>query len=175
MASKRRVLLFTGEGKGKTTAALGMVLRTVGHGLRACIIQFIKNDPSTGEAAALSLLPKVEFIQTGLGYVPAVDHPDFPRHMHAAKQGLEIAQERLAKEDCDLLILDEICTACAIKLINPEAVTSIIKNAPDRGVIVLTGRNAPAALMEISDTVTIMNCMKHGFSKGIKAQKGVEY
>ncbi|MBN1545376.1 MAG: cob(I)yrinic acid a,c-diamide adenosyltransferase [Syntrophaceae bacterium] len=175
MKSQRRVLLFTGDGKGKTTAALGMVLRAAGHGLHTCIIQFIKNDPTTGEKTALTHLPGVELIQVGRGFVPPEDHIDFELHRQAVKNGLAIAKDRLAKGDCDLLILDEICTACAINLITPEEVTTFVANSPPGCIIVLTGRSAPDVLIEMADTVTIMTCKKHGFQKGIEAQKGVEY
>jgi len=171
----RRVLLFTGDGKGKTTAALGMVLRAVGHDMRVCVIQFIKNDPETGERRALSQLSGVEFIQAGLGFVPSEVHEAFPAHRQAAQKALKIAEEKLCKKACDLIVLDEICTACAMRLIPAEAVTHLIENTPPAIIIVMTGRNAPSALIDISDTVTVMECRKHGLQAGIPAEKGVEY
>jgi cob(I)alamin adenosyltransferase len=173
--STRRILLFTGDGKGKTTAALGMVLRAVGHGLRACIIQFIKNDPRTGERMALTLLPRVEFLQVGLGFVPAEDHETFESHRGAARVGLKLAEERLKNNACDLIVLDEICTACALNLITTEEVLHLLENSPLEIIWVLTGRGAPEALIEIADTVTVMECLKHGLAAGIRAGKGVEY
>jgi len=175
MNSPQRLLLFTGDGKGKTTAALGMALRAVGHDMRVCVIQFIKNDPETGEIKALSCLPGVEFIQAGLGFVPSEKHRDFPAHRQAAQKAMKIAEERLCKKACDLIILDEICTACAMNLIPAEEVTHLIENTPSAMIVVLTGRNAPHALIEIADTVTVMECRKHGLQAGIRAEKGVEY
>jgi len=175
MNSPRRLLLFTGDGKGKTTAALGMVLRAVGHGMRICVIQFIKNDPETGERRALSQLPGVEFIQAGLGFVPSEGHENFPAHRRAALKALEMAEERLCRKTCDLIVLDEICAACAMKLIPVEEIIHLIENAPPTTIIVLTGRNAPPALIDIADTVTLMQCQKHGHQSGIQAEKGVEY
>ena len=175
MSSHRRVLLFTGDGKGKTTAAMGMAVRAVGHGLRVCIIQFIKNDPQTGERIAFSTLPHVEFIQTGLGVVPAEDHEEFSAHREAAKAGLEMAAARLEHNTCDLIVLDEICTACAMNLITPQKVLSLIENTPSEVIWVLTGRGAPDPLIKAADTVTVMECLKHGLQAGIMAGKGVEY
>jgi len=175
MSSTRRILLFTGDGKGKTTAALGMALRAVGHGLRVCVIQFIKNDPRTGERMALSFLPNVEFLQTGLGFTPAEGHEAFDLHRRAAGEGMRMAEERLKNDTCDLMVLDEICTACDLKLITTEEVLHLVENATTKVILVLTGRGAPEALIEIADTVTIMECRKHGLAKGRKAEKGVEY
>lgn len=175
MSSIRRILLFTGDGKGKTTAALGMALRAVGHGLRVCIIQFIKNDPRTGERMALSLLPHVEFLQTGLGFLPAEGDEAFDSHRKAAEEGLKMAEERLKNDACDLMVLDEICTACDLKLVPTEDVLHLVENAPTKVIWVLTGRGAPEALIKIADTVTVMECQKHGLHTGSKAEKGVEY
>lgn len=175
MSSSRRILLFTGDGKGKTTAALGMALRAVGHGLRVCIIQFIKNDPTTGERMALSLLPHVEFLQAGLGFVPAENHEQFEAHRGAAGDGLKMAGERLQSGACDLIVLDEICTACALNLIPAEEVLRLLENSPSDVIWVLTGRGAPEALIKVADTVTVMECRKHGLQTGSKAEKGVEY
>lgn len=175
MSSSRRILLFTGDGKGKTTAALGMVVRAVGHGLRVCVIQFIKTDPQTGERMALSLLPHVEFIQAGLGFVPTADHKDFAAHREVARNGLKMAAERVENSTCDLIVLDEICTACALNLIPAEDILHLIENSPPELIWILTGRGAPEALIKIADTVTVMECRKHGLQTGISAQKGVEY
>jgi cob(I)alamin adenosyltransferase len=175
MSSSRRILVFTGDGKGKTTAALGMVVRAVGHGMRVCVIQFIKNDPRTGERMALSLLPHVEFLQMGLGFVPAEDHEEFDAHRWAVRAGLKMAAERLETNTCGLIVLDEICTACALNLITEEEVLRLIKNSPPEVIWVLTGRGAPEALIKIADTVTVMECRKHGLQAGINAGEGVEY
>lgn len=175
MSFPRRILLFTGDGKGKTTAALGMALRAVGHNLRVLVIQFIKNDPRTGEKAAFSFLPQVEFLQVGLGFVPAETEETFAVHRNAARKGLTIVEERLRGDGFNLIILDEICTACALNLIAAEDVLRLVEDAPPEVIWVLTGRGAPEALIEKADTVTVMACLKHGLQTGINAQKGVEY
>lgn len=175
MSSGPRILLFTGDGKGKTTAALGMALRAAGHGMRVFIIQFIKNDPNTGERMAFALLPQVEFLQTGLGFVPAESEEAFAAHRQAARDGLKIVEERLKHNACDLIVLDEICTACDLNLITAEDVTHLVKTSPPEVIWVLTGRGAPGALIEMADTVTVMECRKHGLQTGFRTQKGVEY
>lgn len=175
MSSSRRILLFTGDGKGKTTAALGMVLRTAGHGLRACVIQFIKNDPCTGERASLSRLAGVEFTQAGRGFVPKKDHPEYTLHRQAAQAGLNLAKKRFEENACDLMVLDEICNACATGLLAAEEVVGLLEEAPPGVTIVMTGRDAPQSLIDIADTVTVMECRKHGYEQKIGTQKGIEY
>ena len=171
-----RILLFTGDGKGKTTAALGMVLRAVGHNMRVCVIQFIKDDQKkTGEEEALSRLPQVELIKMGRGFVPDKKHKDFPAHQEKAQKALRIAAERIRQKSCDLLVLDEINTACACHLLKEEEVTALIGEVRGPLILVLTGRDAPEVFVKLADTVTIMECGKHGFTRGIMAEKGVEY
>jgi cob(I)alamin adenosyltransferase len=171
-----RILLFTGDGKGKTTAALGMVLRAVGHNMRVCVIQFIKDvQRKTGEDEVLSSLPQVELIKMGHGFVPDKTHKDFPVHQDMAQNGLIIAAERIRQKSCDLLVLDEINTACACHLLEAEEVATLIREIRDPFILVLTGRDAPEIFVNLADTVTIMECRKHGFAQGITAEKGVEY
>ena len=96
MSDLPRILIFTGEGKGKTTAALGMALRAAGHGMRVCIIQFIKNDTTVGELAAAQGIGTIDMIQTGCGFLPPADSPKLPPHRAAAEEGLHKAAEALA-------------------------------------------------------------------------------
>jgi cob(I)alamin adenosyltransferase len=175
MSPSRRILLFTGDGKGKTTAALGMALRAAGHGMRVLVIQFIKNESHTGERMAISHLPQVDFLQVGRGFVPAESDEAFVVHREAARRGLTIVEERLKQDSYALIVLDEICTACALNLIKTEDVLRLIGNSPPEVIWVLTGRSAPEALIEAADTVTVMACRKHGLLKGFPAQKGLEY
>ncbi|ABC78668.1 cob(I)yrinic acid a,c-diamide adenosyltransferase [Syntrophus aciditrophicus] len=174
-SQKRRILLFTGEGKGKTTAALGMALRACGHGMRVRIIQFIKADPTTGEAAAVSHLPGVELIQTGLGFVPPESSAEYSRHRQAAERGLLLAEEAVLSDQYDLIVLDEICNAIALHLLTEEKVISVVRQAGSCRTIVLTGRDAPESLLSLADTVTIMTCFKHAMTAGRPSEKGVEY
>ncbi len=170
-----RTLVFTGDGKGKTTAALGMALRAAGHGQRVLIVQFVKGDASTGEFAACRHLPGVEIVQTGLGFLPAEDASAFPAHRRAAERGLELAARTLAEQPLDLLVLDEVCLAVARHLLDEGAVLALLRGRRRPVCIVLTGRGASAGLLEAADTVTEMRCLAHGLTRGIPAQPGVEY
>ena len=175
MTNTRRILIFTGDGKGKTTAAMGMALRASGHGMRVKVIQFVKADASTGELAAIEHLPGVEIIQTGRGFLPADSSPAIEAHREAALTGLRAAQETLDSGDYDLVILDEICFAVARKLLGEEQVIAAIERANPRTTVVMTGRGATDRLIEIADTVTEMREIKHGMSDGRPARKGVEF
>ncbi len=170
-----RILIFTGDGKGKTTAALGMALRAAGHGMAVKIIQFIKADASTGELAAFAMLPTVEIHQTGKGFVPPPDRPDFACHREAAADGLRMATEALCDGRYGLVVLDEICTAVDRGLLSEADVVAALKAACADTVVALTGRGATAGLIALADTVTEMRCIKHGARAGWPARKGVEF
>lgn len=169
-----RVLLFTGDGKGKTTAALGMVLRASGHGMRVMFVQFVKSDSGTGETAAFTGLSGATIIQTGRGFVPEPSKPQFVEHRRAAEEGLKLAEEALRSGHYDIVCLDEIAYAVARGLLSEEAVMRVVRNAHPGTISVLTGRNATRGLIELADTVTEMRKIKHGLETGWTAQKGVE-
>jgi cob(I)alamin adenosyltransferase len=175
MTGPGRFLIFTGDGKGKTTAALGMALRMAGHGRRVLVVQFIKSGGSTGEIAALGRLPGVELVQKGMGFIPKQDDEARERHRQAASEALELARQALAAGEHDLVILDEICIAISSGLIDEMRVLEAIETAPPETCLVLTGRSAPPRLVERADTVTEMRCVKHGYRAGIPAQQGVEF
>jgi cob(I)alamin adenosyltransferase len=170
-----RTLVFTGDGKGKTTAALGMAVRAAGHGQRVLIVQFVKADGTTGELAACRRLPGVEIVQAGLGFIPSEDAPAFVGHREAAERGLELAAQALDSQPLDLLVLDEVCLAVSRRLLREEAVLALLRGRTRPVCVVLTGRGATAALVEQADTVTEMRCVAHGLAQGIGAQPGVEY
>jgi cob(I)alamin adenosyltransferase len=174
MNVKPRILIFTGDGKGKTTAALGMAFRMSGHGLRSCVIQFIKSDVSVGEMAAAAASTAIEIYPTGLGFVPPNDDPRFAEHRAAAQAGLRKAAEVLAGGRFALVILDEICLAVARGLIDQQQVTELLAQASPETCLVLTGRDAAPGLIALADTVTEMRCIKHGLQAGRAAQNGVE-
>lgn len=175
MKATPRILIFTGDGKGKTTAALGMALRAVGHKLPTLIVQFIKADDSTGELAALKTMTGVDIRQVGLGFVPHASSPEFAAHRQAAVRGLEEATQDMASGKYRLVVLDEICGAVARGLVTEESVLVAVKQTPPESIVVLTGRHAGSALIELADTVTEMRCVKHGYKHGRKAQEGVEF
>lgn len=176
MNEKPRILIFTGAGKGKTTAAMGMVLRASSHGMRIKVVQFLKSDTGSGEIAALQNLPGVEFVRRGLSFVPKHRaDPRFAEHQRVAGEGLALAREAVLSNDYDLVVLDEICGAIAAGLLQEAEVAELLRQAPARLRLALTGRHAPAALIEMADTVTEMRCVKHGLQHGRAAQSGVEF
>jgi len=188
--SRARVLLFTGRGKGKTTAALGMALRACGHGLPTLVIQFVKADGSVGEIKAARHLPSLEIEQYGCGFLPAASSPKFAAHSarlraalsgvewaahrEAAERALGRAREALASGRYALVILDEICYAVHRGLLAEKAVCALVKSAPASCILALTGRCASRKLQALADTVTEMRCIRHGLRAGRPAQKGVE-
>lgn len=169
------ILVFTGDGKGKTTAALGMAMRALGHGQSVLFVQFVKSDTFSGEQVAANRLEGLELMQTGLGFVPTQDHPSFGEHVSAARQGMEICAEAIAHGLYDMVVMDEICVAVSKGLIDGETVARVLEDAPDQITVVLTGRNAPEWLIGRADTVTTMQCIKHALGSGVGARKGIEY
>jgi cob(I)alamin adenosyltransferase len=170
-----RILIFTGDGKGKTTAALGMVLRASGHGLRTLVVQFMKKDSRTGEIATGKRLRNVRLVQTGLGFVPPAGSRCFAKHRAAAKRALQLATRSLKTGRLDLVVLDELCTAHKMKLVDEASILRVMSATPANVCLVLTGRGATPKMKARADTVTEMRCIKHGYRQGIRAQKGVEF
>ncbi|MFA5042994.1 MAG: cob(I)yrinic acid a,c-diamide adenosyltransferase [Kiritimatiellia bacterium] len=170
-----RILLFTGDGKGKTTAALGIALRALGHNLPTLIVQFIKCDDSTGEYSVFRRFPCVEIRQSGLGFLPPPSSSKFAAHQQAAHQALDAASRALVEGKYRVVILDEICVAVAKNLVDEEDVIRAIKRAPHGAIVVLTGREASQKLIDLADTVTEMRCLKHAYRQGRQAQEGVEF
>jgi cob(I)alamin adenosyltransferase len=175
MSGAGRILIFIGDGKGKTTAALGMVLRAHGHGIPAAMIQFIKSDRETGEFAALQKMAGVEIAVTGLGFVPHPTDPRFAEHCRAAEEGIRISSEAVLSGRYGLIVLDEVCTAVSLKLLAEGDVLAAVRKAAPDCTIVLTGRGATEGLIRAADTVSEIRCVKHGFDRGRKSQNGVEF
>ena len=169
------ILIFTGNGKGKSTAAFGMALRAAGHGQRILILQFMKSDETTGELAAMARHATLTVKQTGLGFVPRPDNPAYQAHRDAAQQGFALAREAMRQGSCDLLILDEICGAVGCGLLTEAQVLEALEQSAAGINIVLTGRGATAAMIELADTVTEMVPLKHAMEQGIPARLGIEY
>jgi cob(I)alamin adenosyltransferase len=175
MSDKARILLFTGDGKGKTTAALGLALRAAGHGHSSLILQFLKNDASTGEAAAIGLLPGVLLVQAGLGFVPPREDARFAEHQAAARKALRRAEQAVASGVYPVIVLDEVCLAVSLGLVEESDVIAVVQKAPADTCLVLTGRGATPGLVALADTVTEMHCVKHAHQGGTAAQKGIEF
>lgn len=174
--TKGLVIVYTGDGKGKTTAALGMALRAAGHGMKTLIIQFIKSYKRYGE---LKFVRKyncgIQIKTMGKGYVKMKGdiHP-FQEHVKAAKKTLEFAREQIQSGKYDIIVLDEINIALDKKLLTVREVTDLIGQKPPDIHLVLTGRNAPKKLIGLADLVSEVKEIKHPFRKGILAQQGIE-
>lgn len=175
LKKQRRVVVFTGDGKGKTTAALGVALRAAGRGLRVFVLQFMKADATVGEVGVLRKFAGIEVAQMGLGFVPAMRHPRFAEHVAAAKAALERAKEALSSDAYDLVVLDEVCTAISKGLLCEAGVARVVEEGSPAIHLILTGRGAGDRLIALADTVTEMRCVKHGFNQGIDATEGIEF
>ena len=171
----KNILIFTGDGKGKSTASFGMAVRAAGHGQRVLILQFMKSDSSTGELVGLRDKLGIDMRQMGLGFVPKVDHPKYPAHKDAAQKAFAVAIQAMQSGDYDLLILDEICGTVAAGLVSEQQVLETIAASRDDLNIVLTGRNATIKMIEMADTVTEMVPLKHALETGIPAREGIEF
>jgi len=171
--NRNRIVLMTGDGKGKTTAALGMALRALGHGMQVCLIQFVKARLDTGELRALARLP-VEVHVCGRGFVMPNDRASRGAHIRAAEKGLELARAKLADPVFGMVVLDEICGAVALGLLDAKEVRSAVQAASPGCVVVMTGRDACRELIDLADTVSRIECVKHGMDARWPAQRGVE-
>ena len=173
--AKGLVQIFTGNGKGKTTAALGTVLRAAGHGLKVFVIFFMKGDYPYGEYSTLSKLPNVKVASFGLRrFIRKTDIVN-PEEKAQAEAALAASREAITSGLYDLVVMDEINVALYFKLIEPEEVVQLIRDKPPHVELIMTGRNADSRLIEIADLVTEMVKIKHPFDKGIKARKGIEF
>lgn len=168
------VLIFTGNGKGKTSAAMGVALRALGHGKRVHIAFFMKSTCSNGEQVAMSKLPNVAFSR--FGPQRFVDPNNVtPEDKEEAKKSLSAAREAVLSGDYGLVILDEINIATAWNLVDVEAVIELIDKKPADVDIILTGRYADQKLIERADLVTEMKEVKHPYARGALARKGIDY
>lgn len=167
------VQVYTGNGKGKTTASLGLALRAVGRGLKVCVFQFIKGGGRYGEhLAAEKLAPLLTIIQTGRpGWV---NTKDITEDRRTAQEALVQAQELLTSGEFDLFICDEINGAVGFGLIDVEQVLDLISRKPEKTELVLTGRNADERVIEAADLVTEMREIKHYYKAGVPARTGIE-
>ena len=171
------VVVYTGGGKGKTTAALGMVLRAVGHNQKICMIQFIKGSWHYGEKnSSKRLSPEFELITTGKGFVGILDdNSPKEKHEKVAKEAIKICQEKIQSEKYDTIILDEVNYAINLDLIKANDIIELIKSKPPGLNLVLTGNYAAPEIIELADLVTEMKEIKHPFRNGIKAKKGIDF
>ena len=179
-----KVQIYTGNGKGKTTCALGAGMRAAGHGLEVLMISFMKakvaersgtNEINYGEFKAIEQIPNFTIIPVGRETFVDKDNPD-PVDIEMAQNGLKMAQDALAEHKCDVLILDEVNVAVEWNLISVEDQVNLVKTKPTDVEIIMTGRYASDAIIEIADLVTEMKEVKHYFEKKkILARRGFEF
>lgn len=167
------VEVFTGNGKGKTTAALGIVLRAIAHNLKVYIVYFMKGGYPYGEQQVFSKLPNVDF--SVFGHQRLADPDNIrPEEIEEARKALDKAREVISSGDYDVVILDEINIAAAWKLIDVGDVLELIKSKPEDLELILTGRYADQSLIEAADLVTEMRKIRHPYDRGIRARKGID-
>ena len=173
---KGLVVVITGNGKGKTTSALGMALRACGHGLRVCIIQFMKGDLYAGEWDGIKQLRGVELISTGKGFCGIQGNPyPFEEHRANAQEAIRLVKEKIASGDFDILIMDEINNSLHLKLVDLDQVLEILRDKPPLMHLILTGRDAHPRIIELADTVSEVREIKHAYRKDIEPQPGIDY
>jgi cob(I)alamin adenosyltransferase len=170
------ILINTGPGKGKTTAALGTALRAVGCGMRVLFLQFIKGSWHYGELDAVEAFGS-NFVmkQMGRGFVKIGGAEADPEDLRMVEEAWAEAREAIKSGEWDLVVLDEINYAISYKMLDAAVVAEALKGKPEMVHVILTGRNAHPLLVELADTVTEMREVKHAYQKGILAQRGIEY
>ena len=171
------VIVYTGNGKGKTTASLGVALRAIGHGLRVCMVQFIKGEWHYGELNSLKKLePDFELIVAGKGFIGIIDDDHaFEEHVRAAKTALDIVEQKISLDTFDIIILDEINYALHLGVLQLADVMKILQNRPKHLSLILTGNHACEEIITLADLVTEMKEIKHPYKKGIKAKRGIDF
>jgi len=167
------VVVHTGDGKGKSTAGFGVALRAAGHGQQVGVIQFVKGTWKTGEQAALQRFPEITHVVSGDGFT--WNTQDQSQDIASAEHGWRIAQEMISSEEYDVIILDELNIALRYHYLDADAVAQVLRDKPEKVSIVVTGRDAPQAVIDAADTVTDHRLVKHAYDAGIRARKGVEF
>lgn len=166
------LLILTGNGKGKSSSAFGMMARALGHGMRVGVAQFIKGRSDTGEEAFFRKQPDVVWHVLGEGFT--WDTQNLERDTETAQRGWAVVQEMLRDPSLDLIILDELTYPIKFGWLDLNTVLNDLKNRPAMQHVVITGRGAPEALCEAADTVTEMTDVKHAYRAGVQAQKGID-
>ncbi len=169
-----KVHVITGPGKGKTTAAFGLALRAAGHGIRVCIVQFMKTGETTGEAISSRHIPEIALAQFGTGRF--IDPRKVrPEDVKCAKDALEHARKVLSRRECGLLVLDEVNVAVAFGLLSAQEVIDLLEARGEGIEVLLTGRNAPLEFMDYADYASVIDSWKNPFDKGARPRKGIEW
>lgn len=168
------LIVHTGKGKGKTTAAMGMAVRCIGHGMKVGIVQFVKGVWDTGERRVLAQFPEL-CVMLAMGEGFTWDTQDLNRDRAAARRAFEAAREMIADSSFRMVILDELNIVLRYGYLPLDEVVAALKDRPRDLHVVVTGRNAKEELLEAADLVTEMTLIKHPFRSGVKAQTGVEF
>jgi cob(I)alamin adenosyltransferase len=170
-------IVYTGKGKGKTTAALGIALRAVGYDKKICMIQFIKGSWHYGEMTSSKRLePEFEMVAIGKGFVGIIDDKSpIEEHKRIANEAIKISINKIQSGNYDIVILDEVNYAINLDLVKLEDILNLIKSKPDTLDLVLTGNHAKEEIIELADLVTEMREIKHPFQQGKKAKKGIDF
>jgi len=168
------VQVFTGNGKGKTTAALGQALRAAGHDWRVLVIQFMKGDPDYGELTAIRKVPSITVIQSGLPTFVEKGNPS-PEDLRLAEEGIRKAEQAVASGQYRMVVLDEINVAVDYGLIPPARVMKLIRDCPRDIELVLTGRYARPDVIDAADLVSEIREVKHPYQKGIVGREGIDH
>ncbi|MEQ1601568.1 MAG: cob(I)yrinic acid a,c-diamide adenosyltransferase [Methylophilaceae bacterium] len=167
------VLIHTGNGKGKSTAAFGLLARALGHGMKAAVVQFIKNRSDTGEEAFFRSNPNVSWHVMGDGFT--WETQDAARDLATARKAWELVCGYLQDENIDVVILDEFTYTLKYGWLTLEEVSAVLKARPAMQHVVITGRAAPDGLIALADTVSEINLVKHAFHEGVQAMPGIEW
>ncbi|MEL6715145.1 MAG: cob(I)yrinic acid a,c-diamide adenosyltransferase [Planctomycetota bacterium] len=171
--SRGVLVVQTGDGKGKSTSGFGVALRAIGHGQRVGIVQFIKGTWKTGEREVLRRLPEVDLVVSGDGFTWVTK--DREQDIASARAGLDAARRFILGGEHHVVVLDEINVAMGYGYLDPDEVVELLLSRPEHVSVVLTGRNAPDAIVAAADTVTEHRVVKHAFKAGIRARNGVEF
>lgn len=176
MDNKGLVHVYTGEGKGKTTAALGVAVRAIGWGLKVCVIQFIKGYADIGEVLFAKRFPdNMTIKQFTTDSARSIDEEKVSQRKRVSQEAMTYAEQAVQNGDYDLIILDEINNAAHFNLIETARILRMIENKPERLELILTGRDAPKEITDAADYVTEMRKIKHPYERGIQARKGIDY
>jgi cob(I)alamin adenosyltransferase len=171
---KGLILVNTGEGKGKSSSAFGMVFRAAGWGMKVCVIQFIKGQWKTGEQQAASRFDNIEWHALGDGFTWDTQNPE--QDIKTSREIWELCKEKIRSADYDVVVLDEINYCCGYGWISGEEIATFLREEkPTWMHVILTGRDAAREVIEVANTVTEMKKIKHAFSEGIKAEQGIEF
>jgi cob(I)alamin adenosyltransferase len=168
------VLVNTGEGKGKSSSALGMVFRAAGWGMKVCVIQYIKGQWQTGEQKAAAHFDNIEWHALGDGFTWDTKNPE--QDIKTSREIWAFSKQKILSEEFDVVVLDEINYCCGYNWITGQEIADFILNHKPRGLhLILTGRNAPPEVIDCADTVTEMTKVKHAYEQGILAEQGIEF